>query len=112
MVASAIPGAAIEPRNWSYREGQGYSVADGAASAGLEGAGGRAGAGVGAGVGAAEAIGGGVPGRGAAATGFFFAIGFFGFATTCSDTRTGLGASRGAEVAPSASGRTDTVCGW
>jgi hypothetical protein len=53
-------------------------VADGAASAGTEGAGVR----VGAGVGAAEAIGGDAAGRVAAATGFFFfAIGFFDVVT-------------------------------
>ena len=75
----------------------------------MDGGGASAGAAVAVVVGAAEAIGSGAAGRAAAATGVFFvAIGFFGGFTACSVTWTGLGASRG--VAPSASGRTDTVC--
>jgi hypothetical protein len=63
-------------------------VADGAVSAGEEGAGARAGAAVGAGAGAAvaaaEATGGDAAGRAAAATGvFFLATGFFGGFTAC-----------------------------
>jgi hypothetical protein len=62
----------------------------------------------------AEAIGGGAASRTAAATGvFFLATGFdfFGGFAPCKVTRTGLGASRGPVLAPSASDRTATVCG-
>jgi len=58
-------------------------------------------------------MGGGAAGRAAAAMGFFFfATSFFAGAAGRRSTRTGLGASRGPAAAPSASGRTDTVCGW
>ena len=87
--SDAMPDACYSAVNRNYRDGQGFLVADDAASAEDEAASGaRAGVAVGAGAGtavvAADATGRDAAGRAAVATGFFFfAIGFFDVVTAC-----------------------------